>query len=107
MNTYVYEGPLFDSDGRTVESNAVVYTQARTHKEAVRNIRYKIGLTRDLIPSSVRLLITDYKEVEPNRYCKDCGMRLNDSGRCPICQDSEYSILDAMYELRDTEEGLE
>lgn len=106
MNTYVYEGPVYDRDGRKVESKKVEYTTAKTNREAFRNIQYKIGKDKHIIPANIRLLITDYAEIEPSLFCKDCGNRLNDAGRCPWCQDSEYSILDDIKILNDTDEGL-
>lgn len=104
MNTYVYEGPVYDRDGRRVESKKVEYTTAKTDKEAFRNIQYKIGKDKQIIPANIRRIVTDYMEIEPSLFCKDCGNLLNDAGRCPLCQDFEYSILDDIKLLSDIDD---
>ena len=104
MNTYVYEGPVYDRDGRRVESKKVEYTTAKTDKEAFKNIQYKIGKDKQIIPANIRRIVTDYMEIKPSLFCKDCGNLLNDAGRCPLCQDFEYSILDDIKLLADIDD---
>lgn len=107
MSLYIYDGPVYGRDGRKIESRRIEYTNANSESEARRNIQYKIGKDKDIIYGNVRLHITDHEELEPSKYCSDCGNLLNDAGRCPLCQEFEYSILDDIKLLADIDDDVE
>lgn len=92
---YEYNGPVFYYNS-ILQDNIKLETWANSDDKARSNILYqikkKLGYDRRKAGFDIdddALNIVDYrgeiKEKPEIKYCKRCGMQLNDSGECPRC----------------------
>lgn len=104
MALFKYEGPLY-RQGRKVESRVVMYTNASSIKEARSNFIYRAGKGYDILYNCISLAENSWEEEHPDRVCSDCGNLLMDNGQCPLCDNSDYCIMDDIKLLKDVDDG--
>ena len=103
---YYYNGPLYRFES-VYRSEWEGYTEAVSEKQAINNLNQKakkeFGFTPDaklnIDPKYLEVSIKhpnedDFKDVEPIKYCDNCGTRLNDAGECPNCDLGDESVLE-------------
>ena len=99
---YEYNGPVFYYNS-ILQDNIKLETWANSDDKARSNILYqikkKLGYDRRKAGFDIdddALNIVDYrgeiKEKPEIKYCKRCGMQLNDSGECPRCDLKDPTI---------------
>lgn len=104
MATFKYEGPVY-LDGRKVESNLVLFTNAPTLKKARSNFLHRVGKGYDILYNCVSEVAPSWEEEHPDRICPDCGNLLQDNGDCPLCSNPDYSIYDEIKLMKDIDDG--
>ena len=104
MPRYKYEGPIY-RNGRKVDSHWVEYTTAKSKVEAKRNLQFRLGLGYQIFLDHIEELGPTWEEEHPDRVCPDCGNLLMDSGKCPLCDDYDYSIVDEIKLMKDIDDG--
>jgi hypothetical protein len=116
MALYTYQGPIYKY-GRKVSDDIRLFTNAKSHKGAIRNFLHRLGKGADIITPYVRFVEPDYDEMRAdieeydrnnqnvNKFCPHCNNHLSDSGICPLCDNSDYSIYDEIKLMKDIDDG--
>jgi len=113
---YKYEGPLY-CNGVKVSEKELMYTNAPNKKQALRNIVYRCGKGYDILYPNLVFVEYDWDEEQQfikeyekanqiyDKICPHCGNYLADSGLCPLCDNSDYSIYDEIKLMKDIDDG--
>jgi hypothetical protein len=100
----MYDGPLY-RQGRKVEDNFQMFTTASSIEKARANFIYKAGKGCDILYNCINELEPTWEEEHPDRVCPNCNNLLMDNGQCPLCDNSDYCIMDDIKLLKDIDDG--
>lgn len=103
MALYKYDGPVY-REGRKVEDNIVLFTNAPTINVARANFIYRVGKEYDILSNCISVADNSWEDEHPERVCSDCGNLLRDDGNCPLCSGGDYSIYDEIKLMKDIDE---
>lgn len=104
MALFKYEGPVY-RQGRKVENQLVMYTNASTLKEARANFLHRVGKEFDILYNCISVAANSWEDEHPDRVCPNCNNHLMDNGECPLCSNSDYSIYDEIKLMKDIDDG--
>ena len=104
MPKYMYDGPVYRG-GKKEEDSVQMFTDAPSIEKAWSNFSFRVGKNREIVYSYVHEVGPTWEEENPDRVCPDCGNHLQDSGECPLCTASDYSIYDEIKLMKDIDDG--
>lgn len=116
MALYKYDGPLY-CNGVKVLDRQLMFTNAPTKRQALRNLVYRCGKGYDILYPYLTFVEYDWDEEQSfiqeyekanqiyDKICPHCGNYLADSGLCPRCDSSDYAIYDEIKLMQDVDDG--
>ena len=115
MALYKYEGPVY-RNGRPA-GEVTEYTHANSKKQAANILIFRLGKGSDILTPYLTLVEPDQDDLRAdieeydrnnmnnNRFCPHCGNHLFDNGECPLCNNTDYSIMDDIKLMKDIDNG--
>lgn len=109
---YSYKGPVFRFGQVWDFIEEPIYTEAKTKRQAINNLTFKVKMMLGLERDSNLTLHTPYVKEEPfttkeyhnimkklsketpKQKCQYCGTELNSLGDCPVCDYGEEDLLE-------------